>query len=69
MKIEDSIRGLIAILFIALCSSRPAVADDRYALHYDHPIDTHHRCPQLCQFEAKRGSEVREEGASGRVIQ
>ena len=29
---------LIAILFVALCSSRPGFADDRSVLHYDHPI-------------------------------
>ena len=38
MKLENSIKGLIAILFIALCSSRPGFADDRSVLHYDHPI-------------------------------
>ena len=38
MKIENGINGLITILFIALCSSRPGLADDRHVLHYDHPI-------------------------------
>jgi len=28
MKIENSIKGLITILFIALCSSRPGLAVD-----------------------------------------
>ena len=38
MQFDSSIKGLITILFIALCSSRPGFADDRSVLHYDHPI-------------------------------
>ncbi len=38
MRLEDPIRGLITILFIALCPSRPGLADDLDVLHYDHPI-------------------------------
>jgi len=35
MKLEGSIKGLMTILFIALCSSRPGLADDRYVLRYE----------------------------------
>lgn len=38
MSIANSITGLIAILFIVLCSSRAGLAADRRVLHYDHPI-------------------------------
>ena len=38
MKIENSIKVLITILFIALYSSLPGLADDYYVLHNDHPI-------------------------------
>ena len=38
MKLEDGISRLIAVLFIALCSSRPGLADGGPVLHYDHPI-------------------------------
>ena len=38
MKTASSFTGLIAILFLALCSFRPGLADDRCVLHYDHPI-------------------------------
>ena len=38
MKIRNSTTGLITILFIALGSSSPGLANDRYVLHYDHPI-------------------------------
>ena len=38
MKIENSIKGLFTILFIALCMSRPGLADDRTVLRYDQPI-------------------------------
>ena len=38
MTFENKTKELIAILFIALCSSRLGLADDRSVLHYDHPI-------------------------------
>jgi len=38
MTTENGNQVLIAILLIALCSSRPGFADDRSVLHYDQPI-------------------------------
>ena len=38
MQLTTRTTGLITLLFIALCSSRPGLADDRSVLHYDHPI-------------------------------